>query len=391
MRTVYALLGTHTIHVFNTLSSNAVEYDACCRAISFNDPVHTGNNINSVKGGAEIMMYNGTSWEILRESTTGVIENIGRAIRLMVFGSQDGTLEGSGLVTQTDMASLFSGFTDPQTGAFSFAQIGTFVTMGPDGAYITGAKIMADKVDVTGKDIDFTAARSLNLNAPIITLYADNITFRGRDIITNEENGQTVIKFSVDANGNVTMNGLTAVNATLRDFTAINARISSGSITGLLDVGTYGAGNNSIRINPNTGQATPVPAIEGYHGTTKMFSLEAYASISIGDGVTTRQVDGAKLILGSSEYSNCHFMVQGENGNSYINGEPYVGMLHMRYQPTGSNIWGYFSIRIDSTTGKIHIGGNRTGGSQMIWPDESEAGLGQLYKDSNGFIHVKLT
>lgn len=64
----------------------------------------------------------------------------------------------------------------------------------------------------------------LNLNANNINLNAENITWKGenggiRDIITNVEtiDGQqvTVKKFSVDADGNVTMNDLTANNATL--------------------------------------------------------------------------------------------------------------------------------------------------------------------------------
>jgi len=65
---------------------------------------------------------------------------------------------------------------------------------------------------------------TLNLNANNINLNAENITWKGenggiRDIITNVEtiDGQqvTVKKFSVDADGNVTMNDLTANNATL--------------------------------------------------------------------------------------------------------------------------------------------------------------------------------
>ncbi len=359
MRTVYALLGQHTIHVYNMMSSSAVEYDCCCIGLSFNDPLHT-QAAEAVKGGAEILMFNGDAWEVLKESTTGVIQNLGKVVRLLVFGSENGTLTGSGFVTQQDMAGIFSGFTD-QDGSFSFAQIGTFVTKTADGdAYITGAKISADNVDVSGKVLNFSGATSINLNAPTINLNAEKITWCGRDVIPggsgSDYDPATQSKFYVDANGNVTMNNLKAVNG------EFSGRVGTGSF---LDIGTAGNNTDYIRLDPAG------PSICGFHNGSEVFSLSPYAIYN----QQGSSVQGARLKLGNSEYGDGSMRVVHDN-NTYLECVPSAGLIHM--MNGGSTK--YMSVRIDNG-GILRV--------TALWGGFNDVVSGELYRDGSDNIKVK--
>lgn len=102
---VYGVLGSCMLTVYKSKPSNASKYDLVIRKVSWHDPWQN----KDVNGNIEILMYNGTSWEMLRESTKAIIENLGDEIRTVVFGSDGtGAADASGLITKTMFNELFS-------------------------------------------------------------------------------------------------------------------------------------------------------------------------------------------------------------------------------------------------------------------------------------------
>lgn len=93
----------------STPQSGNETFDLALIPITFQDPV-LQNNVN---GGFDILMYNAKNhWEMISKSTTALIENLGSAIRLLVFGSANGSMSdvitGSGIVTQEDFTKIFA-------------------------------------------------------------------------------------------------------------------------------------------------------------------------------------------------------------------------------------------------------------------------------------------
>ena len=190
--------------------------------------------------------------------------------------------------------------------------------------------------------IDFTGAK-INMNA-------DQLTFVGKTVI----NG----KFSVDSNGNVTMDGFTATNATITG--EINA--SSGKITGAMTVGTYASNKNSIKIIPDDTN----PSIVGYVGTTEAFRLGTSVSY---DGSANPTVKVGRSYL--REVGLYVLDADGSNCRAFATRfivERVVNSLH-------------YPFSIDITSGKKVI--LKANGKDM-WPtSKSEVGWGGVYVDGD--------
>ena len=251
--------GTLTITIGNQSPQNGNTWDLWCSALKFQVP----SSSEQLTGGCQIFTYNDNgAWELIQRSVNSLLNNLGNNINAVVFGNSNvhgmgEYVEGAGLTTQQNFAKMFASAqmwdasaNGGQGGMVSVAQAlfglnvelwyrlknGTTLISEtdynnlPEGqkanyepVYVSSAGLSADKINFTGKNIDMTGANSINLNAPTINLNAEKINWKGnpgaqdtnRYIIDNEENGQTVHKFFVDENGNVTMNDLEANNATI--------------------------------------------------------------------------------------------------------------------------------------------------------------------------------
>ena len=197
---VYNALGAVTITIYSAIpSTNAIEHDLVLRTISWHDPFKN----EDVYGNIEILMYNGSSWEMLRESTKAIIENLGKELRLVVFGSDGkGATDASGLVTRTMFSELFS----QKVKDDKVVTESTISTWLGDNDYLTGASIKSWATDEAGfvksATLDAYVKRVSNGDGTYslesdIVLSADKINFIGKTIIND--------KFWVDANGIVYM------------------------------------------------------------------------------------------------------------------------------------------------------------------------------------------
>lgn len=199
-KTVFDIVGQQTLTCFSSVQTQNMKlYDLVLRNIKWHDPFKD----ETVYGNVEVLMYNGKSWETLKECTRAIIENLGDELRLVVFGSDGkGATDASGLVTRTMFSELFS----------QKAKDGKVVTESSirtwlgENDYLTGTSIKSWATDEAGfvksATLDAYVKRVSNGDGTYslesdIVLSADKINFIGKTIINN--------KFWVDADGIVYM------------------------------------------------------------------------------------------------------------------------------------------------------------------------------------------
>ncbi|MBQ8969160.1 MAG: hypothetical protein IJ064_05460 [Bacteroidaceae bacterium] len=152
-RAVHEALGDYTLTLYTSQANTSHLYDLCCRTISFIDPFSR----ETVEGDVEVMMYGEAGWELLRESTRGLIENLGKQLRLCVLGgTANGTTAVSGLLTKSNISQLFAMEQDTNgkiiTEAYMNVKIKDFVTADGVKTMISEAEISADRIKLTGSD-----------------------------------------------------------------------------------------------------------------------------------------------------------------------------------------------------------------------------------------------
>ena len=203
---MFDIVGQQTLTCFSSVQTQNMKlYDLVLRIIKWHDPFKD----ETVYGNVEVLMYNGKSWETLKECTRAIIDNLGDELRLVVFGSDGtGAQDASGLVTKAMFNDLFSEHVSSD-GLVTRASVETVIEFDDDGK-------------ATG----------------IVNIDADKINFKGKTVI----NG----KFTVDKDGNVTMDGFSATNANISG--TINA--TQGYIAGFKISGSY------IGLNKDFGNGT---------------------------------------------------------------------------------------------------------------------------------------
>lgn len=208
-KAMYAITGNATLRVFRTKPSITPNlYDTICSQVTFTDTnLEVGNPYREVEGGICISMWNGSYWVVLQESERSILENLPGYVRMVAFGSANGTITSAGIVTESNYVNMFATATDNNGKTISQAYLSTFIEKVSDGAggykIQSGVSIGADQVVFTGKTID---------------LSADQIAFTGKTVI----NG----KFTVDNNGNVIMTNMTANKATIQNSELTNVKVN---------------------------------------------------------------------------------------------------------------------------------------------------------------------
>lgn len=296
-KSVYNALGAVTITIYSAIpSTNAVEHDLVLRTISWHDPFKK----EDVPGNMEILMYNGSSWEMLRESTKAIIENLGDEIRTVVFGSdKKGATDASGLVTRTMFSELFS----QKVKDDKVVTESTISTWLGENDYLTGASIKSWATDEAGfvksATLDAYVKRVRNGDGTYslesdIVLSADKINFIGKTII-NE-------KFWVDANGIVYMdeaNVSGTINATAGNIAGF--KISGDSLKG-----ENAAKGSSVILSPGSISLT-TGELEAYGNTKRTFTVDSdrniVAAISSAAGNDSSYMTNVALQL-SATYSS---------------------------------------------------------------------------------------
>ena len=266
---------TITITFGSVPNSSNETFDLALMPLVFNDPL-IGDSVN---GGIDIYMYNAKgTWELVSKSTASVIDNLGNAIRNLVFGwnNEPGTvtterqrlMQAAGLTIKQNFAQVFAQAIDEQGSILADAFMSVYTTQQGQ-SVLSGIKLKADAVQIYANsislsdiikvgtksggqkyayidatDINFGAqnfqldadkinfsGKTVNLTAAVLNINADQINWKGADAshpmeVIKYENPTThevTVKFEVDDLGNVTMNNATMNSATVYGTIYANA------------------------------------------------------------------------------------------------------------------------------------------------------------------------
>lgn len=196
---VYGVLGSCLLTIYSSKPSSESKYDLVIRKTNWHDSFKN----EDVKGNIEILMYNGSSWEMLRESTKAIIENLGDEIRTVVFGSDNkGATDASGLVTRTMFSELFS----QKVKDDKVVTESTISTWLGENDYLTGASIKSWATDEAG----FVKSATLDTYVKKVSIGDDKYSLESGIVLSADEInfiGKTIIngKFWVDKDGIVYM------------------------------------------------------------------------------------------------------------------------------------------------------------------------------------------
>ncbi|MBR2168484.1 MAG: hypothetical protein IJ920_09310, partial [Paludibacteraceae bacterium] len=299
-KTLYEVIGQYSLRIFRTHPTITKQmYDIVCATVTFTDS-NAPAGYQTVEGGITIHMYNGSDWEMLQESTHSLIENLKGYVRAVAYQRAGDYSTAAGFITSTDWATLFAKATDADGNKIAEAHMTAFVTKNSQGVIQSGVSIGADQITFSGKQY---------------TIDADHINFVGKTVINN--------KFTVDANGNVTMNYFTAHNATIDSGRIGGFKISGNGLTNVNDDGNTFTNDaliilrndthrSFVGIGPNvlpaysTARATARFEIEdtanwfgyGKNSAVVMRAKNAdynYAFVGEGNGLLNGAVDGFKL------------------------------------------------------------------------------------------------
>lgn len=135
-------------------------------------------------------------------------------------------IDKAGLVTESNIATMFAEKVDPNGDIVRRAQISAFITEGEAGRLISNATIEADRINFTGKTIiNGSFVVDTNGRVTMNDITANNLTLKGS--IT----GTDATLNDITAN-NLTLKGnITGAGATLNDITANNLTLK-GTISG---------------------------------------------------------------------------------------------------------------------------------------------------------------
>ena len=156
-------------------------------------------------------------------------------------------IDKAGLVTESNIATMFAEKVDPNGDIVRRAQISAFITEGEAGRLISNATIEADRINCTGKTIiNGSFVVDTNGRVTMNDITANNLTLKGSITGTDATlNGITANNLTLKGNisgidailnditaNNLTLKGnITGAGATLNDITANNLTLK-GSITG---------------------------------------------------------------------------------------------------------------------------------------------------------------
>jgi len=290
------ILGTYQFRIFGSVvDGNTYNmYDLWLHKVSL-------PKLNAASGyndGAEVYMWTGTGWEMIREYVRSLIENLGNEIRLLVYGGNGSTgllmkvnqltafsekfildengnvigVSGSSLVLTDSSGVLSTKFkwTDEQDEEHEVtASIGTSVYYDSTSQTYKGRLLLnGDNVAISGDCINFTASQSFITavgNAAqglkiIMASEGNNNTFTLG--YYHKENGTTTLRtvLSFNSNGKLSLNAQNAVVvADSIDFTGYTFKVKANNIDfegGTLKIAAenidFKTGNFSISDGTNT-------------------------------------------------------------------------------------------------------------------------------------------
>ena len=315
---LFNVLGTYTIKVFSSTSNTTQKklYDLCVTRIQFTDTnLPAGNAYRTVDGGLEIQMYGENGWEILRESTRSLIENLKGYIRMVAFGSADGTIQSAGIVTSQNFVNMFANATDSNGKTITQAYLSAYVTkrIVSGQTYLqSGIKIAADQIELTGTDSismlvqnveDGLVNTGIDIENGIITLSAATTRINGNlNLYDDNNNGLTIYDENSIARVNIQSDSIGEISQMSNDtytYLSASSSISTTSFNNSVTTSSIGtlAAEKTIEVDNITVTT---------YGSGSVFPSTYYANLKI------------ELLNGSTVVETKNMTLARHNQNNYI-------------------------------------------------------------------------
>ena len=247
---------------------SASKYDVFLKQITFTVAV-TGETI---EGGVEVSMYGDNAWEVISRPISGIIENLGSLIRLLVFGSGEcNTVDAAGIITTKNFVEMFAKKVDGNDKTLAEAYLHASVEYDSEGKPVGIAKIKADQVVIDGDT-------SIN---EILHITEDKVWI-------GNENPNGVMAIVLNSDGRASFSG---------EVTA-----SSGKI-GELIIGSDGSLKSEAKYDAENGISYFELTAEG---RLKVFEAEVYGTVyatsgQIGNVVIANGALSSNVIDGDGE------------------------------------------------------------------------------------------
>ena len=260
---LYNILGNYTIKIFSSTSNSTAKtlYDLCVTRIQFTDTnLPAGNAYRTVDGGLEIWMYGENGWEILQESTRSLIENLKGYVRMVAFGSENGTITSAGIVTSSNFVNMFATAQDDNGQTIAQAYLSAFVTkrtVNGETYLQSGIKIAADQIELTGTDSISMLVNGIGSNQK---QYGINLLPNSIVNETSKEYGFAVRSLKLEAGKTYTLSAKGIVHNSLPSNMVLRVyiyRYKDSSETNVAsEIGINWASNSaSLLITKNNGAA----------------------------------------------------------------------------------------------------------------------------------------
>ena len=282
---VYGVLGSCMLTVYSSKPSSASKYDLVIRKTNWHDSFKN----EDVEGNIEILMYNGSSWEMLRESTKAIIENLGDELRTVVFGSgYEGEIDTSGLITQKMFNKLFSEkVTLDSDGNVSNVSKSGLVTTTDFDTWKNGEL----KGQFDGK-LDVSAfagmyAKAVEADGTIVKTASMGVyvTKDGNDYISNAK---------IKAN-NIELEGLVTANSYFKVLEDGSIEAAKAKISG-----DFSSGTDNAKITISNGGMYFSGRFDGYEFSPIKMQVSYYEDGASGL-ITVETVEGDPVIIGNNQ------------------------------------------------------------------------------------------
>lgn len=382
---LYQILGIHTFRVYGSTVANPNKYDMCVRNITFTDPLSR----QTIQGNLNILAYTDGNWITLQDSTKAMIENYANQLNSYMFGSENGYIKASGMVTKTNITELFAVVNDPDSGDIvtkAYLQVYTddFVDANGVRQIISGVRISADKIDLTGTDAislgingikSGLADTGINIEEGKITLNAANTTINGNlNLYDNRNNGITVYDEYDIARVNIQSDAIGDIAQMANDtYTYVNAasQISTTSFNNTVTTPSIGslAVNKTIEVDNIT--------IMTYGSNSYPSTYSASLKIEILNGSTVVATKSVTIIR-----QNAYGTYRASTGFRYTvktSGTYYVRFTVSGITNTSSSSPVTLSVNARIQTSDVVqtlIGADgfysHTGANKLLWLDENE-------------------
>lgn len=382
---LYQIMGIHTFRVYSSTVANPNKYDMCVRNITFTDPLSG----QTIQGNLNILAYTDGNWITLQDSTKAMIENYANQLNSYMFGSENGYIKASGMVTKTNITELFAVVNDPDSGDIvtkAYLQVYTddFVDANGVRQIISGVRISADKIDLTGTDsisLGINGIKSglantgINIEEGKITLNAETTTINGNlNLYDNRNNGITVYDEYNISRVNIQSDAIGDIAQMANDTYTYESAFSQISTTSF---------NNTV-TTPSIGSLAVNKTIEVDNITIMTYGSNSYPStysaslkIEILNGSTVVATKSVTIIRQND--SRTYRASTGFRYTVKTSGTYYVRYTISGITETASSSPVYLSVNARIQTSEVVqtlIGADgfysHTGANKFLWLNENE-------------------